>query len=404
MRFLDSLRPNSPFGRLRAGLWLGIYAPVSYALLFVVYLGVVQIRAAERPDLEAGKGSGHTPAATLLVTLLGVAGSLALARASSSRIAAHFTQAAGSDSTSDTSGDAAGGSSGGPSAGSSTAPRKSPVSVYQEQASRALEAAERSAQAMRGLNLSAWQPLDSAAVTIEEVNASIVQLAERAEEAQQFTQDALIQAAQGVQVMASAEREIQRVADMATSSMRTIQSLDQKSTDIDGIAAVIKDIADQTNVLAINAAIEAARAGMHGRGFVVVADAVRRLAERTAQSTRQVTAIVAGIRQETSRSVQAMEQAQTQISIGRGLSRQAADALSRIHEGATRSVQTVRDIANGTRLLKSASLDITRDIVVLAQTANSTGEAIQLATAMTQDVLTSLAELKAQLRAADTSP
>lgn len=232
---------------------------------------------------------------------------------------------------------------------------------------------------------------DLAASNIEEISVSIAQLVDSAEEAQRLTHDSLSEAGRGQQVVAEAGREIQSVADNFNQTVETIRSLHQRGSEIGGLVSLIKDIADQTKVLSLNAGIEAARAGKEGRGFAVVAEEVRRLAERTAQSTRQVAKIVDGIQRETMSAVSSMQRAQKQVEVGRDLSHEAEQALSRIHSGASQSMATVEQIASATRELKGASLQIAG---YLGSLAVGTRKAAKTAQRATKEILAELSLLR----------
>jgi len=245
---------------------------------------------------------------------------------------------------------------------------------------RALALAERHFESLHKTVHSAREQADRAAANIEEVSVSIAQLADSAQEAQRLTQLSLSEAGRGQQVVAAAGREIQSAADTFSQTVETVRSLSQRSSEIGGLVSLIKDIADQTKVLSLNAGIEAARAGKNGRGFAVVAEEVRRLAERTAQSTRQVAKIVDGIQRETLRAVSSMQAAHEQVGVGRELSQQAAQALQRIHGGASQSLATVEQIADATRELKGASLQIAGHLGSLAVGTRKTDKTVQRAT------------------------
>lgn len=392
----------------RLQLQLGRHAPVGFALLFVLYLGGLHLRqslALYQAQKEDGRGLGLS----VLVVALGVAGSIALAAAERRRAAARDKRLLALAQALPNAQKAA-------APASFELPARDELAQLEETLTRAKQALEelfseerqaserltetmqRGLVVLQQLQSAARQPLDAAASSVEDVSVSIAELADRAEEAQQFTHSALAHAGQGVTVVVAAGREIENVAERVASSAATIQSLNRKSEDIDGIVSVIKDIADRTKVLAINAAIEAARAGQHGRGFSVVAEAVRGLAERTAQSTREVVTLIGGIQHETNRAVDSMQQAYQQVQAGLALSRQAADALARIHTGASQSENTVKGIAASTHELKSASINIAQHISALALTVRRNGKSIQSASAAAHEILSGLEAMRERLR------
>ena len=139
--------------------------------------------------------------------------------------------------------------------------------------------------------------------TIEQMAGGVSTVAEHASQTAAHAQVARDLSVQGADVVAAASREIERIARSVEDSAVVIAALGERSEAISGIVKVIREIADQTNLLALNAAIEAARAGEQGRGFAVVADEVRRLAERTGHSTAEINQIVASIRMVTDSAV-----------------------------------------------------------------------------------------------------
>lgn len=258
-------------------------------------------------------------------------------------------------------------------------------------------AAQRVIQSLEQVVQIARQPVDQTAISIETTSSNAIVLAERAREAHEFTDSARAHAEVGVRVVEAAGREIQRVSEVVDQSAQTLQSLYHKTSSISSIVSVIKDVADQTKVLSLNAAIEAARAGKHGGGFSAVADAVRRLADRTAQSTRQVSTIIEGIEQETQRAVSTMQLALQGVVSILALSRQAGQVLQQIQAGAKASESTVRGIADATAELKSASLNLASQISGLAQGVRQGNRVSQRAMTEARELVTGIDQLRQQL-------
>ncbi|MCX8145340.1 MAG: methyl-accepting chemotaxis protein [Azovibrio sp.] len=229
-------------------------------------------------------------------------------------------------------------------------------------------------QASRALEDSAGQQSQAAssmAASVEELSVSITHVAENAGEAADLSAAARQATVAGHQVVSRTVTQMETIAREIGDSADTIMALGEQSRQISSVVGVIREIADQTNLLALNAAIEAARAGEAGRGFAVVADEVRKLAERTTLSTQEIAATIDAIVRDTQAAVTRMSQVRSRMDEGVGLAREAGAALSEIDQKAERVVRVGHDIANGTREQSAASQDIARSVENIAQMAES---------------------------------
>ena len=186
---------------------------------------------------------------------------------------------------------------------------------------------------------------ESAAAAVAEVVSGVNHAAQRAADAANSAQEARGHSARGAAIVRDASAEIERIARSVDQAVQVVAALGERSGEISGIAKVIHAIADQTNLLALNAAIEAARAGEQGRGFAVVADEVRKLAERTSAATGEISTVIAAIQAETDSAIQAIRAGSLQASNGAQLARQAAEALETINAGAQDTLDNVSAIA-----------------------------------------------------------
>ncbi len=175
----------------------------------------------------------------------------------------------------------------------------------------------------------------------------------------------------GAEVVNKSAAETKSVADIVEKSSVVVQSLGDKSKQIGEIVAVINDISDQTNLLALNAAIEAARAGEQGRGFAVVADEVRKLAERTGKATSEISGMIKSVQSEVDSAVDAMHQTSEQVRVGLEYSAQASDRLNAIVQSVSGLQDMVQQIAGATEEMSSTSETISGDV---AEIAGSSGE------------------------------
>jgi methyl-accepting chemotaxis protein len=173
-------------------------------------------------------------------------------------------------------------------------------------------------------------------------------------------------AKEGEQVVTKSVEEVQEIALVVESSAGIIHSLGERSTQIGAIIGVINDIADQTNLLALNAAIEAARAGEQGRGFAVVADEVRKLAERTASATTEIGTMIKAIQSEVQHAGESMKEATDKVESGVRLSGEAGSALAKIIHAISGLQEMVQQIASATVEMAETSENITRDVENIA--------------------------------------
>ncbi|WP_374334516.1 methyl-accepting chemotaxis protein [Leeia sp.] len=220
---------------------------------------------------------------------------------------------------------------------------------------------------------------NATAAAIEEMSVSVSHIADSAKTAEQLARTAGQASRDVAQDVRETAAEISRIADTVRQLSQVLNGLDARSSQISTIVGVIKEIADQTNLLALNAAIEAARAGEQGRGFAVVADEVRKLAERTGSSTVEIGNMITLIQEETSRAVQSMQTAVSQVQSGVEKSSSVAESIQRIEHSSLEVVSTLGDIAAATAEQSSASQDIARNIERINEMTENTDFAIQQA-------------------------
>lgn len=205
------------------------------------------------------------------------------------------------------------------------------------------------------------------AAAVEEFTVSIGVMSENADEAGNLSRQSEHQAHESLAVVSDATTIIQRVAGGMSDAAETMEQLSAKVSAITGIVKTISDIAEQTNLLALNAAIEAARAGEQGRGFAVVADEVRKLAESTTKSTQEISSIVEGVRVSTDAALRTMTQAKDLALSSAGRTDEVHRAMAEMDESSARVSHAIDAIAESLREQSAASTDIAQRVETIAQ-------------------------------------
>lgn len=216
----------------------------------------------------------------------------------------------------------------------------------------------------------------SMAAAVEEMTVSIAHVADNAGEAHHISIQASELSMSGTRIIESAATEMQRISDAVQSSSAIIEELGRHSEQISSIVNTIKEIADQTNLLALNAAIEAARAGEQGRGFAVVADEVRKLAERTSLSTTEIGNMVGRIQEGTRNAVSSMQAGVTQAGKGVELATQAGGSINEIRTGSMRVTEVVNNISDSIREQGGVSSEIAKTVEQVAQMSEESAQAV----------------------------
>ncbi len=258
--------------------------------------------------------------------------------------------------------------------------------------------AQRLSQASDAVALGSGEQSNSAttmASTVEEMTTSIHQVAQHAEACRTLAETSSQVSDAGIEVINAAIEGMSRIAETVTHSSQAVMQLGRESEQISQIVNVIREIADQTNLLALNAAIEAARAGEAGRGFAVVADEVRKLAERTTLSTQEITRMIESIQHGAHQAVEQMQTGERQVSTGVQLASEAGGRISAIKEGATEVSSAVIGISDALREQSVANMEIARNVECIAQQA----EENHLQAKSTADTAMAMEALSAQLRA-----
>ncbi len=236
------------------------------------------------------------------------------------------------------------------------------------------------------------QSIDLLANTVEQITAKSIEAAEKASEAASH-------ARAGGEVVARTVAGIDKISGVVSEAAQAVETLGQNSDQIGAIVAVIGEIAGQTNLLALNAAIEAARAGEQGRGFAVVADEVRKLAEKTSSATAEISAMIESIQQQTVQAVKVMETGTEEVRQGVDNAREAGRSLSLIMESAEHVTGMVQEIADATTQQNESTRTIRRNLQEIGELIDSTLANTQEGTANAEHLTTLAGSLDSTVNA-----
>ncbi|MBD4094458.1 methyl-accepting chemotaxis protein [Xanthomonas citri pv. citri] len=236
--------------------------------------------------------------------------------------------------------------------------------------------------------------ITTASERISEIAASIEQVSRNSTESAEVAQRSVVIAAEGAGVVRETIQGMDQIRDQIQETSKRIKRLGESSQEIGSIVELINDISEQTNILALNAAVQAASAGEAGRGFAVVADEVQRLAERTSSATRRIEGLVQTIQADTNEAVSSMEQTTSEVVSGARLAEDAGTALTEIERVSNALNNLIKNISIAAHQQSAAATDITQTIGVIRQITSQTSQGAE----QTAESIGNLAQLAADLR------
>ena len=214
------------------------------------------------------------------------------------------------------------------------------------------------------------------AAAMEQSTVSINLMSDSANRAQTISGDSELLMNETSGVVSEAVNRIAKIATVVEQASQTVRTVGQESENVSKIVLVIKEVADQTNLLALNAAIEAARAGEQGRGFAVVADEVRKLAERTTQSTQEITTMISSMQSSARDAVTCIEDAVANVNEGVILTKRVGESVSRLGASSHEVKGVIIDVSSALREQNAASNEIACNVEQIAQTGERNSGAV----------------------------
>jgi methyl-accepting chemotaxis protein len=237
------------------------------------------------------------------------------------------------------------------------------------------------------------QSVEETSQTANQISIGAQQIASNAQNVSSIAVETAEKATYGGKTIDVAIKQMNSINQTVNGLAEAIKSLGERSKEIGQITDVITGIAEQTNLLALNAAIEAARAGEQGRGFAVVADEVRKLAEQSAQSAQQISQLISAIQEETNKAVQSMEAATKEVVEGIGVVNTAGESFHQIQNAIDEVTSHIQEISSATQQMAAGTEQMVQSMQLIAKVAETSAAGTQEASSVTEEQLAAMEEI-----------
>jgi methyl-accepting chemotaxis protein len=229
--------------------------------------------------------------------------------------------------------------------------------------------------------------------TVNEMSIGIQQISSNSQNVSATAIQALDKAGEGNESIQIAVKQMNSINETVTNLSQVISGLGERSKEIEQIIEVITGIASQTNLLALNAAIEAARAGEHGRGFAVVADEVRKLAEQSSDSAQRISQLISAIQTETNKAVQSMEYATKEVLEGIGVVETAGNSFEQIRQSVSEVAGQIQEVSSAVQQMSAGTEQMVHSVKLIREITESTASGTQEVSASTEEQMASMEEI-----------
>ncbi|WP_339061268.1 methyl-accepting chemotaxis protein [Tepidibacillus marianensis] len=262
-----------------------------------------------------------------------------------------------------------------------------------EQTSKATEQIASTIQEVASGSETQARSVEESVKAMNEMSAGVQQIAANAQNVSSTAIQASEQALEGNKGVQTAIRQMNSISTTVNGLAQVVKGLGERSQEIGQIVELITSIAAQTNLLALNAAIEAARAGEHGRGFAVVADEVRKLAEQSAESAQQIAQLITTIQEETNKAVQSMEKGTEEATEGISIVNAAGVSFEQIQKAVNEVTTQIQEVSAASQQMSAGTQQVVHSINLIAEIAETTAAGTQNVSAASEEQLASMEEI-----------